>query len=59
MDRAHVLGRLEAERRQALGCFEHQRAAELQEQIDRLSQGSAVNPAKETTGRPAARKRAS
>lgn len=54
--RALVLSRLEAERRQAEGCFEHERAAELGAQIRRLSIGTAADPSRETTGRPAARK---
>lgn len=57
MDRAVVIGRLEAELRQAVGCFEHDRAAELRAQIARMSAGSTQNPAKETTGRTT-RKRA-
>ena len=53
-DRALVLDALAAEKRQAQDCHEHERAAEIQEQIDRLSaQGSAVNPASETAARPA------
>lgn len=56
MDRAVIIGRLEAEARQAEGCFEYGRAAELREQAKRLSAGTAASPATETTGRPAARK---
>lgn len=48
-DRAVVLSRLEAEERQAEGCYEHDRAAELRAQIRRLSAGSAQPPARETT----------
>lgn len=54
--RAHVLGRLQAERRAALGCYEYGRVAEIDAQIRRLSAGSAAIPSRETTGRPAARK---
>lgn len=56
--RAPVLARLEAEQRQAEGCYEYARAAELGQQIRQLSVGTGVSPAKETTGRTAARKRA-
>jgi excinuclease UvrABC nuclease subunit len=50
--RSRTLDRLEAERRQAEGCFEHERAAELAAQIARLSAaGSSQNPARETTSR--------
>lgn len=50
--RAHALGRLADEKRQALGCFEYVRAAELQAQIDELSRGSQRNPAAEQAARP-------
>lgn len=50
--RPYTLDRLEAERRQAEGCFEYKRAAELAAQIARLSAaGSSQNPARETTSR--------
>lgn len=52
--RAVIIGRLQAELRQAEGCFEHARAAELREQIAGLSRGSADNPATETTAAPRA-----
>lgn len=53
--RSHVLDRLAAERRQAAGCFEWGRVAELDQQIAVLSRGNATSPAHETTGRrPAA-----
>jgi hypothetical protein len=55
--RSHILDRLEAERRQALGCFEFTRAEELAAQIRELSAGTAQNPATETTSRPAARRK--
>ena len=55
--RAHILSRLEAERRQATGCFEHERAAELGRQIQQLSAGDPVNPARETTARQTAARR--
>lgn len=53
--RAGIIGRLEAELRQAEGCYEHARAAELRTQIKQLSAGTAVPPARETTAakRPA------
>jgi hypothetical protein len=58
-DRAVIIGRLEAEARQAEGCFEYDRAAELRAQAARMSQGSAASPAQETTAarRPARSKR--
>ena len=56
--RSHVLSRLEAERRQAVGCFEWERAAEIRAQMDRLSQGSAASPRRETAGRTKRRARA-
>jgi hypothetical protein len=47
-----------AERRQAVGCFEHDRVAELDRQIAQISAaGSDHNPARETTSRPAARRK--
>lgn len=49
-----LIQRLEAERRQADWCHESGRVAELDAQIARLSAGSPVNPAAETTGRPSA-----
>jgi hypothetical protein len=56
--RSHFLSRLEAERRQAEGCFEWQRAAELAAQIRQMSAGTPASPARETTARrTAARKR--
>jgi excinuclease UvrABC nuclease subunit len=56
-DRAAVLAHLEAEARQAEGCFEYRRAAELRAQITQLSAGTPQPPAKETTTRrTAARK---
>lgn len=55
--RSYALERLEAERRQAVGCFEHERAAELAAQIAKLSAGAPHNPAAETTSRPAARRK--
>lgn len=56
MDRALYLSALDAELRTAEGFGEERRAAELRAQIARLSAGTAKSPAKETTGRPAARK---
>jgi hypothetical protein len=57
--RAHILSRLETERRQAEGCGAWERERELAAQIRQLSAGDAQNPARETTGRPrAARKQA-
>lgn len=55
MDRAVIIGRLEAEARQAEGCFEYERAAELRARAARMSAGSAQPPARETTAarRPA------
>lgn len=55
MDRAQYIGRLEAEAVLAEGYGETARAAELRAQIAALSQGSAANPATETTAarRPA------
>lgn len=54
--RSHVLTRLEAERRQAVCCFEFERAEELARQIRQISAaGADHNPARETTSRPAAR----
>ncbi len=54
--RAHILGRLQAELRQAEGCLAHERAAELRTQISQLSAGNPADPSRETTGRPAARR---
>ena len=50
--RAHVLSRLAAEKRQALGCFEYERAAQIQSQIDGLSVGGTHNPAAEKAASP-------
>jgi hypothetical protein len=53
--RAYILGRLEAEARQARGCFEWRRAAEIETQIRELSAGTPASPVRETTRRrPAA-----
>lgn len=49
--RPHVLARLEAERRQAAGCFEWRRVAELDAQIASLSRGTPESPRKETAAR--------
>lgn len=53
--RTLVLSRLAAERRQAEGCRETGRVAEIDAQIARLSAGTTENPARETTGRRPAR----
>ena len=58
-DRATVLGGLRRELAAAEDVHEEQYAAELRAEIARLSQGSADNPAKETTAarRPARSRR--
>ena len=55
--RAYILGRLEAELRQARGCFTWERAAELETQIRDLSAGTPASPARETTRRVSAPRR--
>lgn len=54
--RAQILSQLEAERRQAEGCYAWDRERELRAQIGQLSAGTPANPSTETTGRRAARK---
>ena len=55
--RADVLARLQQELRHAEGNGAIGYAARLRRQIAEHSQGSAANPAMETTGRTAARKK--
>jgi len=54
--RADVLAKLHRELRHAEGNGAVGYAARLRRRIADYSKGSAVNPATETTGRPAARK---
>lgn len=56
-DRATVLGSLHAELRAARDVREDGYAAQIEQEIARLSQGSPGNPAQETTGRPARKTR--